>query len=622
MSSTRLLMLIPLLLAWPAFTFAQSLDVEPVRTLPVQHNGRIPPLDTLARDMVETVTGTMHYQGQDPVRVLLGWTFDPDKWMREPLIVIGNSSLRAALQLPADQTAYSYLDLVQHDHLMDLIDELARRLGRKQNDLEAKVSGISERLSVLQQAFNDQIIPLVPDPKSVISPWRTISEVRPGESDTLDRVRAAWQLAREAYRSDNASEFSTAAGELRTALSALPSPYRPSAQLVATELRYNQWQPYRIGWQGLLTGTILAVLAALLAAVQSGVLFSTRRALDVLAVLAILAGCGALTYGLGLRWHIAGRLPAANMYESLLFLSWGAAAFAIVAAVVLALTQRGRVITVTASAMGTLALMLADLLPIDHYIRPIAPVLLDTVWMSIHVPVIMVSYAVLAVAVAIAHGQLVMMAFTPFAKRAIETLDRLHYWYAFVGAYLLLAGIITGSMWGAASWGRYWGWDPKEVWSLVAFLAYMVILHVKVDHERVPGWTRIVALALGVGLFAILALHLQPLTPVRSGALGLAAVAAVIFVTGKGAFATALKSILAFWLIIMTYVGVNYVLGIGLHSYAFGKGAVVRYLFLTGSIDLALIMLCTVIYLIGAAVRKGSAGGEAGQPVPSGHVAS
>ena len=433
------------------------------------------------------------------------------------------------------------------------------------------------------------------------------SEIKPGESDALDRVRAAWQLAREAYRSNNASAFATATTELRSALNALPSPYRPSAELVASELRYNQWQPYRIGWQGLLIGTILAVLASLLATARKGALYAARRALDVLALLAILAGCGALSYGLGLRWHIAGRLPAANMYESLLFLSWGASVFAIIAATVLAIAQRGRVITVTATAMATIALMLADLLPIDHYIRPIAPVLLDTIWMSIHVPIIMVSYAVLAVAVLIAHGQLVMMAFTPFAKRAIAAVDRLHYWYAFVGAYLLLAGIITGSMWGAASWGRYWGWDPKEVWSLVAFLAYMVILHVRVDRERVPPWTRIVALALGVGLFAILAIQLQPLTLISGGALGLAAVAAVIFVTTKGMFATALKSILAFWLIIMTYVGVNYVLGIGLHSYAFGKGAVVRYLFLTGTIDLSLIMLCVIVYLIGQAARKASA---------------
>ncbi len=81
-------------------------------------------------------------------------------------------------------------------------------------------------------------------------------------------------------------------------------------------------------------------------------------------------------------------------------------------------------------------------------------------------------------------------------------------------------------------------------------------------------------------------------------ALAATAVAMVLLVTVRGMFGTALKSILCFWLIIMTYVGVNYVLGIGLHSYGFGTGAVAHYMFLTGGIDLALVAVCTLIYLI------------------------
>ena len=61
----------------------------------------------------------------------------------------------------------------------------------------------------------------------------------------------------------------------------------------------------------------------------------------------------------------------------------------------------------------------------------------------------------------------------------------LQYFYIHVGSILLVAGILTGSMWAASSWGRYWGWDPKEVWSLVAFLAYMAILHARA--ERLIG---------------------------------------------------------------------------------------------------------------------------------------
>ena len=223
--------------------------------------------------------------------------------------------------------------------------------------------------------------------------------------------------------------------------------------------------------------------------------------------------------------------------------------------------------------------------------------LLDTIWMSIHVPIIMVSYAVLAVAVLIAHGQLLAMAAAPRRRDVAIAIDTLHYWYVLVGSLLLLAGIVTGSMWAASSWGRYWGWDPKEVWSLVAFLGYLAILHVNADHERTAPWAYAVAALFGIALFGLVAPMLGPLTPVNILALGSTAVAAVVFVVARGPFATAMKSILAFWLIIMTYVGVNYVLGTGLHSYAFGTGAVVWWMFLIGGVDLALVALCALIYL-------------------------
>jgi ABC-type transport system involved in cytochrome c biogenesis permease subunit len=111
----------------------------------------------------------------------------------------------------------------------------------------------------------------------------------------------------------------------------------------------------------------------------------------------------------------------------------------------------------------------------------------------------------------------------------IEKMADLNYWYMLVGSILLIAGILTGSIWAASSWGRYWGWDPKEVWSLVAFLAYMAILHGRVD--------RIL-----------------------------------------GRFGVAAISIVAFQTILMTYLGVNYVLGTGLHAYGFGDSPIVKWM--------------------------------------------
>jgi len=256
------------------------------------------------------------------------------------------------------------------------------------------------------------------------------------------------------------------------------------------------------------------------------------KLLDGAAFGLLVGGFAMMSWGIWLRWQAGDRIPAANMYESMLFLAWGVGFFAVIAYAVM----RNRVVVLNAAVMATLTLMLTDLLPIDRFIHPIAPVLSGTPWLAIHVPIIMVGYAVLALGMVVAHMQ---VGFTIFAPRKVEVIDRLYdllYWYMFVGSILLIAGILTGSMWAASSWGRYWGWDPKEVWSLVAFLAYMAILHAKVD--------RVI------------------------GQYGVAAI-----------------SIAAFQTILFTYLGVNFVLSSGMHSYGMGDSPVVMWMVIVAAVE-------------------------------------
>ena len=586
-----------LLVPWPAAAqLPTSLNLDAIRALPVQHDGRWPPLDTVARDIVESVTGNAFHEGHDAVLLLLAWTFEPEVWQGQPLIKIDSAELRAELELPSGQTAFSYTELSTHQPFLALVDALRRAgSGRKLNPLEAKVGEIHQKLFTLRQLFGGRAIRVIPDSENLAEAWRPIPRHAP-EDGRDDAVGLAWTSLGDAFRADDAPAFAAGSEQLISALAALPAAYRPDPALIATELRYNRLQPFRTAWMMMVIGTALAAAALLTRRERAGALTAAggfRRGVDVLTGVVLLAGFGLLTYGLLLRWEIAGRIPAANMFESLLFLSWGASGFAVLSLAVL----RDRLVPLTASAIGALSLILADCLPLDHYIRPIVPVLLDTIWMSIHVPVIMISYAVLAAAVVIAHVQLVTMAVVPGRGGLAEKIDRVHYWYVHIGALLLLGGIITGSMWAAASWGRYWGWDPKEVWSLVAFLGYLAILHVRIDRAKIPPWAYVVAALLAAGVFVLVVPQLAPLTPLKLVAFAGTGVAMLVFLLARGRFATALKSILAFWLIIMTYVGVNYVLGIGLHSYGFGTGAVVRYFYLIAGIDLALIAVCCAVYL-------------------------
>jgi ABC-type transport system involved in cytochrome c biogenesis permease subunit len=562
-----------------------GLDLSAVRAIVVQHDGRWMPLDTLARDLVEKATGTERFDGHDPVLLLLAWTFQPAEWMQEPLIPIGNAELRSELELPPDKTRFSYLELLRHGPLLNQIDKLRLvEQGRKLDPLESKVSTLNDKLLWLQAAFNDGVINAVPSAESTGAPWQLLSPRGHDHGGVPEPVTQAWSAMGDAFVAGDAQAFENTSRELVEALAALPAAHRPDAKRIASELRYNRTKPFRLAWVAMAVGTLLSV----------GATFIQRRWFDALAVAALVAGFAAVTYGLSLRWAIAGRLPAANMYESLLFVGWGMGAFAIVAMFILP----HRLVPLSASLMGALALFLTDVLPIDHFIRPIAPVLLDTYWMTIHVPVILVSYSVLAMAVIIAHILLASMAFAPSARALHKTLDKLHYWYVLVGSILLFAGIVTGSMWAASSWGRYWGWDPKEVWSLVACLGYVAILHVRTDRTRVPVWAYVTAGVLAVAVLTLIIPKLGPMTSGKILALAGTVAAMLVFVLWRGPFVTALKSILAFWLIIMTYVGVNFVLGIGLHSYGFGTGAVVRYMFTIGGLDLALVALCWIAYLI------------------------
>jgi cytochrome c-type biogenesis protein CcsB len=307
----------------------------------------------------------------------------------------------------------------------------------------------------------------------------------------------------------------------------------PSVEAIEREIVYKKVRPTRVAWIVLLAALVISILA------WSG----RSRLLDALAFGGLALGFVVMSWGIWQRWQVAGRIPASNMYESMLFLAWGVGLFAVVAFAFM----RNRLVVLNANAMAALTMALTDLLPMDRFIHPMPPVLSGTPWLAIHVPIIMVGYSVLALGVVIAHMQ---VAFTIFKPKRTELIDRmydLNYWYMHVGNILLLAGILTGSIWAASSWGRYWGWDPKEVWSLVAFLAYMAILHAKVEKLL-------------------------------------------------GNFGVAAISILAFQTILMTYLGVNYVLGTGMHSYGMGDSPIVKWMLVTLVAELAFITWGWIAY--------------------------
>jgi ABC-type transport system involved in cytochrome c biogenesis permease subunit len=459
--------------------------VDRLRSLPVQHDGRAMPFETQAREAVWKVTGMRAWPGVDPVAMAAGWTFDVQGWASQPIVKVGGRELGDAIGLSAGSGWASFETLAANQALRAIVERAFAReqAEEKLTGVEKKAQALYERLATLDGFFRGGAIRVLPG-ADANAPW----------SPAPARDAAALLALTDPLRTGTA-----------------PAHY-PSPDAITRELRYNKLRPARLAWLFLLPAAAAAALT----------LDRERFRLRKLAAVGVIHAFAFMTWGLAVRWQIAGRIPASNMYESMLFLGWGVGLFAVVAVLL-----RQRLLVANGAAMGALAMMLVDLLPMDGFIHPVAPVLAGTPWLAIHVPIIVVSYSVLAMATGLAHLVLGVTIWAPARRDLVERWSQLLYWYLHVGSILLIAGILTGSVWAASSWGRYWGWDPKEVWSLVAFLAYMAILHARFDAQ------------------------------IRS-------------------FGVAACSIVAFWTILMTYLGVNYVLAAGLHSYGFGSSNLVN----------------------------------------------
>lgn len=256
---------------------------------------------------------------------------------------------------------------------------------------------------------------------------------------------------------------------------------------------------------------VLFILALLLSAVN---LFSPRRWLDVPALVGLALGTLALTIYMGLRWAEAGRAPFSNMFESLVLFAWT------IPLVYLVLRIRGKSVAVLAPPAALLAVLLLVYASafLSSEIKPLMPALRSN-WLAFHVMTCLIGYGSFAVSCIAAIGYLITS--RAASKVSVETRDLLEVVMcktASFGFLFLTLGIAMGAVWANVAWGTYWSWDPKETWSLITALIYAVFLH----GRYLRGWQ------------------------------------------GKR---MAWISILGFIAVLITYVGVNYLMK-GLHSYA------------------------------------------------------
>jgi cytochrome c-type biogenesis protein CcsB len=438
-------------------------------------------------------------------------------WKNEPMVLVSFGKLKEQLGLETTTRRFSFAQLSGSAELQRIANEARalKRAERPLDRLQQEAIGVSDRLALFAHVIDGSLFQIVPAAKSETEPWLipepSVIAQTYGETKSGPVISALTQMMR-AYASGDAFNFSSNARQLRENLRALSPTIYPTESKLRIEYFYNHFDGfYRAAW---CYGIALIILIVAQLRKSGGWL---RKTGVTLAVVGLLFHASAIV----MRCLIAGRPPVTNMYESIIWVSFAVSFFGMI----FFARYRALVYLLAALPVTLTALLLVHQMPIamPSSIDPLVPVLRDNFWLTIHVLTITLSYAAFALAMGFGHILLFRYARNPAGARADQPM---HFWLYRVlqlGVLLLAAGTILGGVWANYSWGRFWGWDPKETWALIALLCYITTLH-----GRLAGWWT--------------------------------------------QFGLVVASVVCFLAVLMAWYGVNFVLGKGLHSYGFGIG--------------------------------------------------
>jgi cytochrome c-type biogenesis protein CcsB len=498
----------------------KSVSEEFGKVLVQDQKGRTKPLFTLSNDILRKVTRTNEFEGLTSMQVFLGLYLDFDNWQNVPMISVSGKDLQNKLGIRGKYAAFS--------DLVDLEGNGSYKISEGVNSAYAKAPGersktdkelmkIDERVNIIYMIYKGDFMKLFPL-KDGTNDWGSSDAAlqKAINKDDSTYLKGIIPVLAEALTTNNMTrikqvEESISAYQTRFSEYDLPSDSRTSAELLYYKLSlFEKLFPFyaTVG---------LVMLIGLITMVIRG---RKERSLFVKVLGWILfAGFLFHTLGLGLRWYIAGHAPMSNGYESMIFISW----VTLLAGFIF--SKRSAFALPATAVLASMTLMVAHLSFMDPEITNLVPVL-KSYWLTLHVSVITGSYGFLGLGAILGFIALILLSLSNESNRerisvTIDELTVINYKSLTLGLYFLTIGTFLGAIWANESWGRYWGWDPKETWSLITIIIYSIVVHSRL----IPGM--------------------------------------------KDIFTFNLISLFAFSGVLMTYFGVNYYLS-GMHSYASG----------------------------------------------------
>lgn len=486
-------------------------------------DGRMKPVNTLSSEILRKIHRKNTYLGLNSDQVFLAMTANPAVWQSMPLIKVSNSELKTLIGISGKFATFNnFINRSTGGYILsDYVNNAYNKKPVERTKFDDDIIKVDERVNIIYMVFTGDFLTLFPKPDDPNNKWYTASAAEE-VFDTTDAgfVKNILPLYLDAVNNAMISGDWTSANEyvgyIKTFQEKYGSEVIPPKFKRDLEITYNKVNIFKrlFPFYGTL-GFILLILLFVN-------IFTKRSGLRIPALVIswiIYAGFLVHTLGLAARWYIAGHAPWTNGYETMIFISWGIVLSGILFA------RKSRITLATTGILAALTLMVANLSWLDPEITSLVPVL-KSYWLVIHVAVITSSYSFLGIGALLGFLNLILI-FLQSRKNyskleaTIRELTNINEMNLIIGVFLITIGTFLGAVWANESWGRYWGWDPKETWALVTVLVYSFVVHIRL----IPGLS--------------------------------------------GLYAFNLASLFSFSTVLMTYFGVNYYLS-GLHSYAKG----------------------------------------------------
>jgi len=505
------------------------------------NNGRTKPLYTLSSDILRKVSHSNRLEKYTPLQVFLGIMFHFDKWKDYPLIRVSNSGLQGVLGIKSNMAAFTDLVTMDDNGSYRLAREVNTAYGKSpgdRNKFDKEVMKVDERLNIVYMIYRGDFMKIFPL-KDGTAGWGKAEDALKNAASKEDSVylQNIFTTLSDALQANNVAAVKEICRSVNEYQKRFSEYDLPSGSKIRGERLYYKMGIFEKLFPFYATIGIL-MLAFLIAMVISG----RRKELLIVKIFFWLLFTGFIfhTFSLGLRWYISGHSPMTNGYESLVFISW----FTLLAGFIF--RRRSEFALAATAILSGLTLLVAHMSFMDPEITNLVPVL-KSYWLTLHVSVIISSYGFLGLGAILAIITMILLTLVNARnrERISETVDELtliNFRSLTLGLYFLTVGTFLGAVWANESWGRYWGWDPKETWSLITIIVYTLVIH----SRMIPGM--------------------------------------------KDIFTFNLLSVFAFSSVLMTYFGVNYYLS-GLHSYASGDPVPVpSFVYITVLVIVALLV--------------------------------